>query len=180
MKKSMIRFLSLALCLVMILGLAACDNIAQDGAKPQSTPASQNTSEGASQTDAPVEYAWKSEFLSLKTDEEDSTIQPVIFTDGGFYATGSVKLGRQEVPEGQVEEYEGQYDIYGTALYFVSLDGKVTKLPNYVPSEPLKNTEGKKDFYSYCNLGRPILNSEGKLVLLEQQAAGWFDGPDSI
>ncbi|MBQ9662709.1 MAG: extracellular solute-binding protein [Oscillospiraceae bacterium] len=180
MKKSMIRFLSLALCLVMILGLAACENIAQDNSKPQSSPEAQNAGSTA-ETGAPAGgYAWKSEFLSVKTEDEENSIQPALFVDGGFYATGQVKLGRQEVPEDQVEEYEGQFDIYGTALYYVTLDGTVTKLPNYTPAEPIKNTEGKKDFYSYCNLGRPVLTPEGNLLVLEQQGAGWFDGPDDI
>ncbi|MBO6054188.1 MAG: extracellular solute-binding protein, partial [Oscillospiraceae bacterium] len=98
----------------------------------------------------------------------------------GMYATGQVVLGRREAEEGETEEYEGQFNIYGNMLYFLSNDGKLEELPNYTPLEPLANTEHKKDFYSYCNLGTPILNAEGDLMALEMSGAGWFDGPDDV
>lgn len=179
MKRSLIRFFSLALCVVMVLGLAACGSSSQSqsASQPQSSPSGQSNAEAA--PTASTEYVWKSEFLSVKS-EDDTYIQPVLFQDDGFYASGQIKIGRQEVPEGEVEEYEGQFDIYGTALYFITLDGKMTKLPNYSPAEPIKNTEGKKDFYSYCNLGTLLMNPEGKLMTLEQHGAGWFDGPDDV
>ena len=181
MNKNILRFLSLALCLVMIFSLAACgktEQPASNGASTDAPSAEPQATSDASVTDAPA-YAWKSTFITINTDSENP-ITPVLYTDDGFYATGQIKLGRQQVPEGTVEQYEGQFDIYGTVLYFVDKNGKAEKLPNFKPSAPLENTEGKKEFYSYCNLGRPQLTKEGNLITLEQSGAGWFDGPDDV
>ena len=180
MNRSRNPILSIMLCLAMILSLAACGNSAQQSEKPQNSPSSQSGSD-TFQAAAQTGFAWKSEFISIDTgsDETSGVIQPVLFTDDGFYATCQVVIGRRAPAEGEVEQYEGQFNIYGTMLYFVGRDGKAVPLPNYKVTEPIENTEGKKDFYSYSNLGIPVLNAEGKLVLLEQQGAGWYDGPDS-
>ncbi len=167
MNHSLTRYLSLVMCLVMLVCLAACG---KDKAEPTPTP-------GSTGSDA-ISYAYKSEFLPIVSDARWG-LTPIIYTDDGFYATGNIVIGRQEVPEGSVEEYEGQYDIYGTMIYFVDQSGKAQRLPNYVPGKPIENTENYRDFSSYCNLGRPVLNADGKLVALEQKGASWFDGPDS-
>ena len=168
MKKTDIRFLSLMLCLVMAVSLAACGKSGGEESRP----------EPANTTAEPVSYAYKSDFLSIDADSKWG-LSPVVFTDDGFYATGNVLVGRKESPDGTAEEYEGQFDIYGTMLYFVGSDGKGQRLPNYVPSAPAENTENYRDFSSYCNLGRPVLSADGKLVALDQKGASWFDGPDS-
>ena len=183
MNNKYIRILSLVLCLCMICGLAACGSGGQEassgtGTQSGSQPAS-STPESTETEPASSEYAWKSSFLPMAT-ESDYPLQPMLFTDDGFYAAGQVVIGRREPSEGEVEEYEGQFNIYGTKLYFVGKDGKAEPLPNYVPTEPLANTEGKKDFYSYTNLGTLVQNADGKFVCFEMQGAGWFDGPDSV
>ena len=101
MKRSLIRLFSLALCMVMVLGLAACGSSSQSqsASQPQSSPSGQSNAEAA--PTASTEYVWKSEFLSVKS-EDDTYIQPVLFQDDGFYASGQIKIGRQEVPEGEV------------------------------------------------------------------------------
>ena len=172
MKNPLIRILCLLLCLVMLISLAACG---KESKEEPGTGTDAGTGTGTS-SDA-ANYAYKSEFLSIDSDARWG-LTPVIYTDDGFYATGNVVIGRQEIPEGSTEEYEGQYDIYGTMLYFIGMDGKAKPLANYVPGKPIENTENYRDFSSYCNLGRPILNADGKLVALEQKGATWFDGPD--
>ena len=42
-----------------------------------------------------------------------------------YFALPDLQIERREIPEGEVEEYEGQYDIYGTMLCFVDKNGKV-------------------------------------------------------
>ena len=168
MKKTVIRFLSLMLCLVLAASLAACGKTGVEESRP----------EPGSTASEPVSYAYKSDFLSIDSDSKWG-LSPVVYTDDGFYATGNVLVGRKEPPEGTTEEYEGQFDIYGTMLYFVGNDGKGQRLPNYVPSAPAENPENYREFSSYCNLGRPVLNADGKLVALEQKGASWYDGPDS-
>ena len=120
MNKQLIRFLSLTLCLVMIFSLAACGKTEQAPAPAAENETAQEPAEAATavptaqvaQTapEGPVEYAWKSDFMTISSDS-NGAVQPVLYTDDGFYATGQEKIGRMEIPEGQVEEYEGQYDI---------------------------------------------------------------------
>ena len=169
MKKPVFRLSLVILCLVMLFSLAACG---KEGKPDSSGRTDSNT------VSENVSYAYKPDFLTVESDARWG-ISPVIFTDDGFYGTGNILVGRQEVPEGTVEDYEGQYDIYGTMLYFVGSDGKARRLANYVPGQPAENTENYRDFSSYCSLGRPVLNGEGKLVALEQQGTNWYDGPDS-
>ncbi len=175
--------LFLVLCLLMVLSLAACGGSqtpapAQDSQSTQAAPTASPGAE-ASPSASVSEYAWKSSFLPLASDSEN-LLQPVLFTDDGLYATAQVVLGRREAQEGEVEEYEGQFNIYGSMLYFISNDGTMKELPDYKPLEPLANTENKKDFYSYRSLGTPVLNAEGNLMMLEMSGSGWFDGPDDV
>lgn len=181
MNNTMIRVLSLAFCLIMVLGLTACGSSGQGTAPAQETQSAQNTPSGsASSSSAASEYAWKSTFLPITREDNDTPIQPILFTDDGVYASGQVTLGRREASEGEVEEYEGQFNIYGSMLYFITKDGKLEPLPKYVPVPPMANPENYKDFYSYQNLGTPIVNADGNLMLLQMEGAGWFEGPESV
>lgn len=183
MNNPIIRVLSLALFLVMVLGLTACGGSqgtapVQETQSAQSAQNTQNSPSGSSASAAP-DYAWKSSFLPISLDE-NTPIQPILFTDDGVYASGQVTLGRREAAEGEVEEYEGQFNIYGSMLYFITKDGKLEPLPKYVPVPPRDNPENYKDFYSYQNLGTPIVNADGNLMLLQMEGAGWFEGPESV
>ena len=181
MNNTMIRVLSLAFCLIMVLGLTACGSSGQGTAPAQETQSAQNTPSGsASSSSAASEYAWKSTFLPIAREDNDTPIQPILFTDDGVYASGQVTLGRREAAEGEVEEYEGQFNIYGSMLYFISKDGRIEPLPKYVPVPPRDNPENYKDFYSYQNLGSPVMNADGNLMLLQMEGAGWFEGPESV
>ena len=178
MNNKWIRILALVLCLCMICGLTACGS--QEAAPGSSSQNGQTAQSPSGSTEASSSgYAWKSSFQTIESDTE-YPIQPILFTDDGFYATGQVVVGRREPAEGEIEEYEGQFNVYASMLYHVGADGKAEPLPNYKPVEPLANTEGKKDFYSYSNLGTPVLTADGKFVTIEMQGAGWFDGPDDV
>ncbi len=176
MNKTMIRILSMTLLFVMVIGLAACGNVAQDSAAKPSGKAEPSGTESVSGS---ADYAWTSEFLDISVNSEFG-IRPAFYTDDGFYAIGQEIIGKQELPEGQTEEYEGQYDIYGAVLYFVDKSGNAERLPDYNPPMPAENTEGRKEFYSYRNIGRPVMSSEGNLIALEQCGSNWYDGPDDI
>lgn len=186
MNNTMIRVLSLALCLMMVLALTACGSsgqgsaLAQETQSAQSTQNTQTSQSGGTSSSAASEYAWKSSFLPITREDDDTPIQPILFTDDGVYASGQVTLGRREASEGEVEEYEGQFNIYGSMLYFITKDGKLEPLPKYVPVPPRDNPENYKDFYSYQNLGTPIVNADGNLMLLQMEGAGWFEGPESV
>ena len=186
MNNTMIRVLSLALCLMMVLALTACGSSGQGSAPAQETQSAQSTQNtqtsqsGGTSSSAASEYAWKSSFLPIVREDNDTPIQPILFTDDGVYASGQVTLGRREASEGEVEEYEGQFNIYGSMLYFITKDGRIEPLPKYVPVPPRDNPENYKDFYSYQNLGTPIVNADGNLMLLQMEGAGWFEGPESV
>ena len=186
MNNTMIRVLSLALCLMMVLALTACGSSGQGSAPAQETQSAQSTQNtqtsqsGGTSSSAASEYAWKSSFLPITREDDDTPIQPILFTDDGVYASGQVTLGRREASEGEVEEYEGQFNIYGSMLYFITKDGKLEPLPKYVPVPPRDNPENYKDFYSYQNLGTPIVNADGNIMLLQMEGAGWFEGPESV
>jgi hypothetical protein len=102
----MIRVLSLVTCLVMVLSLTACGGSqgtapvqeTQSAQSAQDTQNTQNSPSGSSASAAP-DYAWKSSFLPISLDE-NTPIQPILFTDDGVYASGQVTLGRREASEG--------------------------------------------------------------------------------
>ena len=170
MKRTSLRVLAMLLCAAMILSLAACGK--EKPAQPGSTAPVDAGQPGT------TAYAYKSNFIPIATDSEWG-ISPVYYTDDGFYASGTEKIGRREVAEDQVEEYEGQFDLYATILYFVDSNGKAERLPNFVPAVPESNDKDLPEFYSYTSLGRPTLNSDGHLVAVEEHYISWFDGPES-
>ncbi len=167
MKRTSLRVLAMLLCVAMIFSLAACGKEKPEQAG--STPAdSQST---------PTGFVYKSTFTPIASDSEWG-LSPFFYTDDGFYATGSEIIGKREPNEGEIEQYDGQFDIYATILYFVDASGKATKLPNYVPAQPEQDDQGRKEYSSYVSLGRPTLNSEGRLVALEEHFTSWYDGPE--
>ena len=101
------------------------------------------------------------------------------FTDDGFYATSWEKVG-ENIPEGVTHQYEGQYDVYKTFLYFVDNGGKASKLENYLPIDPEENTEGYKDFSSGSSLSGMTLAADGSIAAIEYIYTSWYEGPENI
>ncbi len=167
MNKTTKRILALLLCLVMILALAACGK-EKESEQPVEHPADAVKAEG---------YAYKAEYKPVETNAQWG-LSAVAFTDDGFYATGYEKAGKQ-IPEGETEEYEGQYDIYNTVLYYVTWDGKATRLPEFEPGKAPENTGNYKDFSGSVYLSGVTLQDDGTLVGVEDTYCGWFDGPES-
>ena len=180
MNQLLSRILAAALSFVMILGLCACGSKeSNSGGGAGKSGDAQGAQQSTTQNAQPAGYTWKSEFKTIQTDG-DLYVQPLLFTDDGFYATSQVLLGRREPIAGEVEEYEGQFDIYGPSLYFVNADGTIRPLPNYKPSMPLDNAEGKKDFYAACEISNLVPTGDGKFLAVELHEAGWYDGPDEL
>ena len=142
------------LCLVMLPGLAACGK----GGKTRPEAAEEA---GAGQLPV-IAPEWESSFVTLQSDSLWG-LRPVRYTDDGFYATATKKLGKREIPEGKVEEFAGQYDVYGTVICHVDGDGKVSVLPKFTPEMP-EPDNGRRDFNSFCTLGSPVMNAKRRII----------------
>ena len=117
MKNRARRILALLLVAVMALGLAACGKSGGDSGKPGQTEQEQHP-----------EFAYVAEYKTILKDQENG-YSPRAYTDDGFYAISWEKIS-SEIPEGVTPEYEGQYDVYGSFIYFVDFSGKAEKLEN--------------------------------------------------
>ena len=129
MKKNTKQLFASVLAFAMLFSLAAC------GAGGQSGPNGSANKPGQSGRDAAPEFVYVSSFQEIGNDRNEP-LGAVCFTDKGFYATTSDVVGRREPEPGEEETYEGQFDIRENGLAFVSFDGKITKLENYVPFKP--------------------------------------------
>ena len=75
------------------------------------------------------EFVYASEFNKLMEKSKD-WMSVRSYGDDGIYYSSWEKVG-ENIPEGVKPQYEGQYDVYQTYLYYMDKDGKVTKLENY-------------------------------------------------
>lgn len=166
MKKNFRTVVIMLAVLSMALGLTACG----------SSAASKETKAPAAET--ADEYVYAAEFKTL-SEKNEMYFRPSIYTDDGFYATCSEKVG-ENIPEGAVLEYEGQYDVYQSRLYFIGYDGSMQKLTNYESLPAPENTEGKRDYSSGANLSGIALAPDGGFIAIETTYENWFEGPEDM
>ena len=159
------KTLCLLLALGMLLGLAAC------GSTTESKPTA--SSEPVEET-----YVYTGAFTPI-TDCPENGLSTMAFTAEGIYAQSFEKIGQREIPEDAVIHYEGEYDIYGSALYFVDNGGKVKKLNAYTGIEAPEDTENREDYYASNELSRIFINDDGTLTALETLYLSWYDGPEN-
>jgi len=154
----------LLLVLAMALSLAAC------GSSGTSTA---NTAAPTPAESAAPQMVYVSEFKKLMDDSEDFiTIRS--YNDDGLYYSSWQKVG-EAIPEGVKPQYEGQYDVYETFLYYMDKDGKATKLENYKTVDAPQNDKGVTEFYSGSDMSGICFTPEG-FVTLELAYASWNDG----
>jgi len=164
MKRKIKALLALLLIPALMLSLAACGTQAEEEKeKPEEV---EDTG-----------FVYVSEFNSLK-DSSATYMQPLFFTGEGYYASSSVKVG-EEVPEGAVIEYEGQFDVFETRLYFLSLDGSIREITGYEPLPRVSNTEGYQNFWSGSNISGLTVDPSGRLVTVENSYLNYYDGPEN-
>ncbi len=156
------RLLCLTLALLMLLTTAACGTQSETEATPEPTS---------------DELVYAPEFRDLNLGFENG-VTPLAFTADGIYLSSYEKTGEREKPEDAVVQYEGEYDIYNSVLYFMTYDGKTTKLEGYQPLPEPENTEGYSDYYSGSGLEKLLLLDDG-FVTLESQYVSWYNGPES-
>lgn len=158
MKKNIKTVVALLLVAAMALSMTACGDTTGNQA-PAATAA----------TAAP-EYIYTAEYT--KVDNPDNQwMGGSIFTEDGFYFSTQEKVG-EEIPEGVTPEWEDQYAIWETVLYFVDYSGKRTKLDKY---ETLSN-DTDHEFNSYINGIQAV--SDGEIMLFETASEYWSDAPE--
>ncbi|MBR1456412.1 MAG: extracellular solute-binding protein [Oscillospiraceae bacterium] len=161
--KKLRSLLALLLAAVMTLSLAAC------GGKQEDAPENEDTEH--------TEYVYTAAYRSVSGNS--SYMSPQIFTDDGFYVVSSENVG-SNAPEGAILEYEGQYDVYESRLYFVGLDGSTRKLEGYEPLPAAENTDDYPEFYSGSGVSGMGLLRDGSLLVVENNYVSYFDGPESM
>ncbi len=165
-KNPVLRILLPLLVIALAFALTACGQGNQEKENPAET------------SEKDTVYGYKSEFVSIDSPAAGA-VSPALFTEDGFYAVGTEVVGKREIPEGKYEEYEGQYDIYASQLYYVTKDGKAEKLPKFEPILPMEDTGEYQSFFSYASLNRPTWTPDGKLTAVLEQYIQYFDGPES-
>ena len=162
MRHNLKRVFCLLLALLMAAGVTAC------GEKPQE----------AQPTEAPEEYVYAAQFAPLENSPENG-LSAMGYSDDGIYAQTWEKVGEREKPEDVKIRYEGEYDIYGSALYFVGFDGSVKRLENYRGVPVPEDGEDRTDYTGSSSLSRVFVNADGTITALESQYISWYDGPES-
>lgn len=168
MKHTVKALLCLCLVLAMVLSLAAC------GSK-----SSTEKNEAPAPTEAAAErMVYKADFIPVKTKIENG-ISPLAYTENGIYAQSWEKTGERPIPKDAVVHYEGEYDIYGAALYYIDLDGNAKKLDAYEGIAVPEDTEDRMDYFGNSSLARMFVNEDGSLTTIETVYINWYDGPES-
>lgn len=170
MKQIMRSILCLSLAVLMLLSLTACGG--------KSETAKNDQPEVSAEPTADDKLVYTASFQPVK-EKVDNGLNPLTYTDGGFYAQSWEKIGQREIPKDAVIRYEGEYDIYGAALYFVTMDGKAEKLEAYTGVAIPEDTEDRMDYFGSSGLSKLLVNKDGTLTTLESVYINWYDGPES-
>lgn len=178
MKNTLKRLSALVLALLMAFTACACgngDSAAKTDESKEDTPA----------------YIYNTEFKTLLSDSE-RTLNPRLFTDDGFYAVSYEKVGERELEEGEVLEYEGQLDIYGSKLFFVDFDGNYEELTEYksvnsdiILSDPELIPEGydpatAREKYTGSDLYGVAMGNDGNLIAIESAYISFNSAPEDV
>ena len=161
MKKILRSVLLVVLALSMLLSLCACGKTEEAKAKNETAP----------------EYMYKSEFVPVTGDDTVSYITARVYTDDGFYATGEEIVGSHK-PADVEPQYFGQFDETEPMIYFVTYDGKVTRLDNFKPvkaPDAPKNADGEFYNFNSSSYVNSINFYDGKLICSESRYVNWTD-----
>ncbi len=159
------RILSLMLALVLCLSLAACGKSGDESTAAKNEPAEEHP-----------EFVYTAEYKTLVEGTKNYlTVRG--YTDEGFYVSSMEKTG-ENIPEGVTPRYEGEFDVYGTFLYFVKHDGSMEKIEGYATLPPEEDTQGRREFTSSSGLSGISFADDG-FVTIENVYSSWNDGDGS-
>ena len=145
MKNKLRSIVGLLLVVAMVFSLAACGSKQEE---QEETP----------------EFVYVADFQPIKNDSE-SSMRPRFFTDDGFYTMCYEKVGENR-PEGAVPTYQGEFDVYGYLLYFVSNDGAIRKLDGYETLAAPSDEEDRLNYDSGSNITCLLGGENGTLVVV--------------
>ena len=168
MKKSFRSLIASVLAVMMLLSLAACGG----GKSGGSTPSGGGTPSSGGKSGETPSFVYVSSFREVPS-EKNQALGAMCFTDEGFYTSSSDVVGQREPKEGEVQEYEGQFDIVKEKLWFVSYDGKRTELENY---EPFNYTVAE-DHDGSVELSMLASDADGNLAALYHSWEYWYNAP---
>ncbi len=167
---------ALILALVMALSLAACGK-GSETAKTTDSPGASSAPNSVDNAEHP-DYVYSAQFKAL----DISTAHGISVyggNDAGVYISWAEKVG-EEIPEGAVPEYEGQYDVYEDRIGMIDYEGNIRTLENYKPLPRISDAEGRRDFSSYSGLSGIYPMADGRLVAVENLGSSWSEAPEGI
>ena len=104
---------------------------------------------------------------------------PLCYSGSCFYCSSHEKTG-ENIPEKVLAEAkrkkitsvnDGRYDVFSPAIYKVSPNGRVARLPEYSSVPPEENTGNWKDFSSVVTLDSLRRKADGTFVAIEHTAS---------
>ena len=178
-KRAFVFVLAAVLCLGLLGTLAGChkDPVPEPSGISTPSPAPTNSANDAADetnaadataTPVPVTYVYHAEFVPL-SGAGGNRFTAYACQNGRILAGCYEKIG-ENIPEGVTPEYEGQYDVYGTRLYSIGLDGSLQALEGYQPLEADENGS--------ASIIDAAVTPEGGMVSLEDLYREVYDGPD--
>ena len=163
---TMKKMLCLLLALVMCLSLAACG---KSGDEASSAPTKAEVEEHP-------EFVYTAEYRTL-VEGTKNYLSVRGYTDDGFYVSSMEVIG-ENIPEGVTPRFEGEFDVYGTFLYFMDFEGNMTKLDAYATLPPAVDDQGRREFTSSSNLSGIGFTDDG-FVTIEMVYSSWNAGDGS-
>lgn len=166
MKRNVKKILALVLALTMLLPLAACG-------KSQSAGGASPTPGARPQETAAPEFVYTAETRPFVQNTED-WINVRSYNDNGMYYTKLEKIGEREHGD-SLPRWEGEFDLYGTFLYFRDPQGRETRVEAYSPMEPVQDEQNRRDFVSTTDMAGICFAADG-FVTIEIVNCSWSEG----
>ena len=159
--KKLNKLFALLLAAAMLFTLSACGGKEEN--KPEVTPT--------------PEMVYASEFTPFPEtySRNEASFDIRLADENGFVGIVSEKVGEREPYEGEVREYDGQFDIYEPRLYTMDYSGKMTKLA-YEPLKPQVEREDADVNVWMSGLAR----TDSGFAALEEVYASWSDAPADV
>ena len=158
--KKISKILAMVLALTMLFTLAACGKSEN---KPEATPAPETVYASEFKT-FPGTYSGTNARLNVRYTDET-----------GFYGMINEVVGQREPYEGEVAEWEGQFDVYEPRLYHMDMEGKLTKLAY----EPLKLDDVREDA-EVSNWIESLQKTKDGFLVIEEVFVNWSDAPEGV